>query len=116
MKKIYIAEDDQGIIEALTTMLEFSGYEPVTADLENFIDHISAVQPELILLDLQLGSIESHSLFQKIKYDKKLQKIPVVIVSANAQTQEIADKLGADAFVEKPFDMDNLLAIIEKLT
>lgn len=116
MKKVLIADDDKGIVEALSTLLEFSGYEPIVPDLRHLLDEVRKSNPNLILLDLKLGSVDSGELFKKLRYDEQLRKIPVIVVSANPDTQKIADSMGADAFIEKPFDMDKLLEMIEHLT
>lgn len=108
-RKILIADDDPAIVDVLRLMLELEGYQvshTYTGDiLLNLIDDF----PDLILLDINLGSHDGRKLCRFLKDDPETRKIPVLMISANYNIGSSAKDSGANDFVAKPFDMDVLL-------
>lgn len=114
-KKIFVIEDDPGIIEVVTIILEDYGYRVVTAmngeELEKALTkHI----PDLILMDIWLGGERGEELTSKLKGNGKTKHIPIIVISANNETKKIASLAGADDFLLKPFDITDLIEIVEK--
>jgi DNA-binding response OmpR family regulator len=107
--KILIADDDPGIVDVLRLMLELEGYEvshTYTGDiLLNLIDNM----PELILLDINLGQYDGRQICHYLKSNERTKAIPVLMISANYNIGPSAKESGADDFIPKPFDMDELL-------
>ena len=77
-------------------------------EIDNFINTIREINPDLILLDKSLGWADGCELCASIKQYTKLSKIPVVIFSAYPQWRERAFAAGANAFIEKPYDIQHL--------
>ncbi|MGE5042106.1 MAG: response regulator transcription factor [Candidatus Levyibacteriota bacterium] len=115
-KKILIAEDDPSIIEALTYMLEDEGYAVDCVDGKIELDGDKTKHPDLILLDILMSGVDGRTVCKKLKSKEETKKIPVIIISANRRIKEIAHEAGADDFIIKPFDMDELLQKIEAYT
>lgn len=115
-KKILVADDDPGILEALTYMLEDEGYEVLTSVDGDVIPIIKKDKPDLLLLDLWMSGQNGSDICKEIKNNPKTSDVPVVIISANRDTKAIAFACGADDFLTKPFEMEDLLKMVKKYT
>jgi DNA-binding response OmpR family regulator len=110
---ILLVEDDPDTARSLTKALESSGYRVTAVDTgaeaRSIIEH---VHPDLILLDLMLPDTDGLVLTTALK---TLTTAPIIICSARQQQVDrvLSLKLGADDFVAKPFDLDELEARIE---
>ncbi len=113
-KKILIADDDAGILEMLKMMLEDAGYEVETTADGQTVGEVKEFLPDLILLDIWMSGMDGRDICRQLKSQVSTKKIPVIIVSANKDTDILAKDAGADGFLSKPFDIDNLLSTIKK--
>ena len=110
MQKILIVEDDYSIHDILKEILKMNGY--ITYDAYNGSDALNIIRKEdinLILLDLMLPDINGEDLIKKVK------DIPIIIISAKVSSNDKINCLldGANDYVTKPFDKDELLARIK---
>ncbi len=110
MQKILIVEDDYSIHDILKEILKMNGY--ITYDAYNGSDALNIIRQEdinLILLDLMLPDINGEDLIKKVK------DIPIIIISAKVSSNDKINCLldGANDYVTKPFDKDELLARIK---
>lgn len=116
-KKILIADDDSGIVDALSYMLEYAGFAPLLLlSADDIHAQVQEQKPDLILLDIWLSHVDGRDVCRKLKSDNTTNTIPIVLLSAHKNTEEAAREVGADAYVEKPFEMNKLLEVIEELT
>lgn len=113
-KKILIADDDPGILDALTIMLEDAMYEVIQTTDGNAVYGLMREMPDLLLLDIWMSGVDGRDVCRHIKKDSSTNHIPIIIVSANKDTQQASITCGANDFIAKPFDMFNLLDKIEK--
>jgi two-component system, OmpR family, phosphate regulon response regulator PhoB len=117
-KKILVIEDDRDIRESVTYMLESDGYEVTASDNSRILKSLPDINPDLILLDNWLTDWASDASGQQIskelKSDPKTSHIPIIILSAVNNVAEIAEAGLADAYIKKPFDVDELLAMVKK--
>ncbi len=114
IKTIAIAEDDQGILDMLTMLLEEENYRVLRAGDVKTISQIDKKMPDLILLDIWMSGIDGRDVCARLKSQEKTRNIPIIIMSANKDTEKIAKECGADDFITKPFDVEDILAIIQK--
>ena len=110
MQKILIVEDDYSIHDILKEILKMNGY--ITYDAYNGSDALNIIRKEdinLILLDLMLPDINGEDLIKQVK------DIPIIIISAKVSSNDKINCLldGANDYVTKPFDKDELLARIK---
>ncbi len=72
--------------------------------------------PDLILMDLSMPAVDGWRATELLKSDPETREIPIIVVSAHAMAseRERAERAGCDAFVTKPFDVADLLGLIEK--
>ena len=114
-KRIMIADDDPGIVDAIEMMLTYEGYEvKSTCNGATFGDVIKT-NPDLLLLDIWMSGEDGREVCRKIKATKKTKTIPVIIISASKDIEKSAIESGADGFLEKPFEMNELLNKIKLL-
>ena len=112
-KIIYIVEDDDSIQDMLKIILEKQGYEVKLYSLGKLAIKDNAPLPDMFLLDKQLPDIDGLDVCRQLKANDKTKKIPVVIISATPQIEELSKKAGADDFIEKPFSINTLLKTVK---
>jgi DNA-binding response OmpR family regulator len=108
-KKILLADDDASILEPIQMMLEDEGYQVDTTLSGEDLLHLGPDLPDLLLLDIWMAGISGRDICQHLKQQESTRQMPVIIVSANRDTEQIAREAGADDFLLKPFDIDDLL-------
>ncbi len=115
-KKILVADDDAGIVDALQMILGEFDYEVETTMNGNDLMELEAkdYQPDLILLDIWMSGMDGRDICKHLKSKDSTKHIPVIIVSANKDIRQIAADCGADDYLAKPFDMKVLLGKIDK--
>ncbi|WP_316808445.1 PleD family two-component system response regulator [Pedobacter agri] len=114
-KKILIADDDEGIVDAVTMILEVMGYEVAyTYDGGAVIDAVKD-RPDLILLDIWMSGHDGRDICRQLKGDPQYQEIPILMISASRDIRQSALDAGANDFMEKPFEMDSLLDKVDFL-
>src|ERR1700712_1721317 len=115
MRRILAVDDDNDILEVLQFILEESGYEVETlSDGHYLFDKIKAHTPDLILLDIMLGNMDGRQLCKDVKAKEETHDIPVILISASHNASTAMNQVGSpDAFIEKPFDISELLDTIK---
>lgn len=113
-KNVLICEDDEGITDVAQIVLEGMGYQvTVQNDSTNIFNRIAEVKPNLILLDLWMPGLSGEEIARTLKANPSTRDIPIIIMSANKDTAQIATKAGANAFLAKPFDITALENLVE---
>lgn len=111
--RILIVDDEERILRFLTSKMKASGYEVMTAQNgQEALERITSQQPDLVVLDLLLPKMHGFDVLRELR---SYSSVPVIILSAlGADSERIKGlKLGADDYVPKPFNPDELLARIE---
>jgi CheY-like chemotaxis protein len=114
-KKIMIADDDTGILDAVEMMLEFEGYEVTSTVKGGEVLELKNNYPDLLLLDIWMSGEDGTEICKKLKQQPETKRIPVILISASKDIEKSARDAGADDFLAKPFEMKNLLQKIERL-
>lgn len=115
-KRILVADDDPSILDVLKLMLEqVGGYDvSTTADGESVLE-LDEDLPDLILLDLWMSGIDGRDVCKSLKSNDRTKDLPLIIFSANRDVELISRTAGADDFLAKPFQMDELLSKVARL-
>ena len=116
--KIMVVDDDTQSLELIEAKLVPNGYEVITAsDGSNAVAIITVKMPELILLDIMMPGLDGYSTLSKIKENKTISNIPVVMLTAMdfELNKELAHNLGAAGYITKPVDSAELLTTISRL-
>lgn len=113
-KKIIVADDDPAILDAIRLMLEFEGYDVECYPNGNGLLNMAEEMPDLLLLDIWMSGTDGRDLCQQLKQQDSTRDIPVIMISASHDIESSARAAGADDFLAKPFDINELLDKIEK--
>lgn len=113
--RILIVDDIVDNLFLLQTVLEAEGYEVEVADNGRLaVAKVKAVPPDLILLDVMMPGMNGYEVTQQIRQNQELPYIPILLVTAHEQSNAIEGfKVGANDFIRKPIDFDELLARVK---
>jgi len=117
MKKILIVDDEQDIVESLKFVLEDCGYTCFCAyNGEDGLKLAREIMPDLIILDVMMPRINGYKISRLLKFDKKYKDIPILMVTARSQEEDklIGEETGADEYITKPFDLDDVIKTVQK--
>lgn len=115
---VLVADDNADIRDLLATRLSTRGFEVTTAaDGQAALEVALAEHPDIALLDWVMPIIQGHELCVKLKTDPRTAEIPVVMLTARGEEEDrlLGLDLGADAYLVKPFDIDELVGTLKKL-
>ena len=117
MKKILIVDDEQDIVESLKFVLESANFICYCAyNGEDGLRLAKELVPDLIILDVMMPKMNGYKICRLLKYDAKYKNIPILMVTARSQEEDklIGEETGADEYITKPFDLDEVVRIAEK--
>lgn len=118
MSRILVIDDDPTISELVSINLEMAGYEVYQAE-DGIKGQALALQllPNLIMLDLMLPNVDGFTVCQRLRRDQRTVEIPVLMLTALGQTQDKVDgfNAGADDYLTKPFEIEEMLARVKAL-
>ncbi|MGH2906832.1 MAG: response regulator transcription factor [Solirubrobacterales bacterium] len=115
---VLVADDNEDIRQLLTARLSTRGFRVISAAdgqaaLESVLEH----RPAIAVLDWVMPIIQGHELCVKLKTDERTANIPVVMLTARGEEEDrlLGLDLGADAYIVKPFDIDELVSTLRRL-
>ncbi len=115
MKRILIVDDNQEILDVIKIVMELQGYQAKCIDHgRNLTESVMDYNPNIILLDIMLGTYDGRALCDDLKSNPKTNHIPIIIISASDTIYSSGEKnCAAETFISKPFDMNYLITQIE---
>lgn len=114
-KKVFVFDDNVDILELCTIILEDAGYAIKTSSTSNnIIDQVLTYTPDIIFMDNWLPDVGGIEATRALKAHAVLKTIPVIYFSANNDVKSLAAQAGADGYLSKPFDIEELEQIINK--
>ncbi len=112
--KILVIEDNLDITELLDYILKYDGHEVIPSLDGTVLNSLDIIQPDLVLMDEILSNTRGSLLCRKLKSDDATKSIPVILISAMPLIETIAAECGADAYIEKPFNIDTLIEVVKR--
>ncbi len=113
-KRVFIADDDLDILDAVEIVLSDEGLlVETTTRGDDALTHEPL--PDLFLLDIWMSGQDGKEICLALKKNERTKHIPVILFSANKDTEQIAHSAGADDYLLKPFDIDELTNKINAL-
>jgi CheY-like chemotaxis protein len=114
---VYVCDDTEQIRHLIRLNLELEGYDvEEVGDGEALVGRLRAAEqlPDVITLDAQMAPRDGWWAVARIREDARLARIPVIMVTASVQQHDRAQAQGSglDAFLAKPFDPDDLIALV----
>jgi CheY-like chemotaxis protein len=115
-KKIVIFDDDEDILSICSFILEEQGWKVYAfTDCNQIAERVSAILPSVILMDNWIPDDGGIIATQTLKKTEQLKNIPVIYFSANSDIELLANHAGAETYLAKPFDLEELERVINKV-
>ncbi|MDB5131937.1 MAG: response regulator receiver protein [Mucilaginibacter sp.] len=112
-KKIVIFDDDEDILSICSYILEEQGWKVFSfTDCNNIAEKVSSILPDVILMDNWIPDDGGIIATQILKKTESLKDIPVIYFSANSDIELLANHAGAETYLAKPFDLEELERVI----
>ncbi|QNK64220.1 response regulator [Pedobacter sp. PAMC26386] len=110
-KKILIFDDDQEILTAMESLLDFVDWDLITFSTgRDALLKITGEKPDLVLMDIELDGFDGREICRSIKKNTTLQHIPIILVSGKLRAEMVIDtEFGPDDFLPKPFNIGDLI-------
>ncbi|WP_152266518.1 response regulator [Agriterribacter humi] len=113
-KNIVVTDDDPGIRDIFKIIFETAGYEvQLITNGDDLLNNKFDI-PDLFLLDKQLSGVDGIDICRYLKKQNTTSHLPVIMISANPHIGKLAEEAGADAYIEKPFEVKYLLEMVER--
>lgn len=115
---ILVVEDDEGTRLSIQDYLESEGYSVVSAaDGRRALEDVEAFQPQLVITDISMPHMDGYAFLKKLRQRPAWRLLPVVFLTAHTQTAERVRgyQTGCDMYLEKPFELDELAAVVRNL-
>lgn len=114
-KRILIYDDELEILKICQLVLKKQNYQvEVRASCQDIVSDVELIRPDLILMDLWIPENGGVTATAILKNNQQLQHIPVILFSADNSIKLISHQIKAEGYLEKPFDIKMLIAIIEQ--
>ncbi|NOX54672.1 MAG: response regulator [Planctomycetes bacterium] len=117
MPRILLVDDDTDVLQSTRELLQEEGYEVLVAeDGAQALAFAERDAPDLVILDIVMPHHNGLSVLQRLRRgSRRPPKIIVLTGNAEPRVRQCAQSAGVDAFVQKPFDIDQLLATVQDL-
>lgn len=115
LEKVLVVDDDQNICDLLRMYLEKEGYSVIISnDGKEAVNKFRALNPDIVLLDIMLPSMDGRQVCREIRKDSN---VPIIMISAKNETFDkvLGLELGADDYIAKPFDTKEVIARIKAI-
>lgn len=111
-RKILFAEDDAATFEVIAEFMRFEDCEVIADNGKSIGRNLQRHSVGLILLDEKLGYGRGSSICRILKSDARTSWIPIFLISALSEIDKIAEECGADGYIRKPFDINNVIKVV----
>ncbi len=116
MHTLLIVDDESSNSEPLEALLQENGYRVFTAvNGQDGLDRMDEVAPELVILDFMMPVMNGGELGRRLRANQATRRIPILMNSGTSEATVRADFSGYDAFLRKPFKIDELLSMVRDL-
>ena len=113
---VLVLDDDPDICTMITIMLQYNGYDAADANSEEeALKVLSSTHVDLVIMDMLLSGVNGTDVCRRLKQNKKTSSVPVLMFSAHPNAKTACLAAGADDFIAKPFDMNDMMSKIHFL-
>ncbi|HEX6171019.1 MAG TPA: response regulator [Chitinophagaceae bacterium] len=107
---ILVLDDDPDICIMIKMVLDYYGYDAMDAENEETATRIiSSNHVDLLIMDMLLSGVDGTDICRRLKLDKQTSSIPILMFSAHPTAKETCLAAGADDFISKPFEMNDMM-------
>lgn len=117
-RRVLVVDDDEVIRELIAVNLRLEGFDVVTAvDGRDCLDKVVSVDPAVVTLDVMMPRLDGWVTAVELRRDPRTAHVKVVLITARAQEEDKAKgrEVGADAYLTKPFDPDEMIRVVREL-
>jgi len=115
-KRVLILDDDYSNAEALALIMQEEGYEALSIfSATDLFSTITAFNPHILLLDIQLGQYDGRILCRELKHRTETKHLPILLISAMLASQLTETNAEEDGIINKPFEIEELVSMVERL-
>ncbi|HSP16138.1 MAG TPA: response regulator [Thermoanaerobaculia bacterium] len=108
-------EDDRQVARLIALVLQRSGYESqIVSDGQSALEAAKSKQPSMIFADLTIKGMGGDQLCHQLKAQASTRHIPYIVVSGDRDVGEKARRCGADDYIGKPFEFEDLIRLVKK--
>jgi two-component system chemotaxis response regulator CheY len=112
---VLVVDDDPDILEALSEILEAEGYAVQKArNGQEALERLNGSPPDLVLLDLMMPVMDGYEFSRRLRQSALGGSIPIIVLSADRNVGARAREIGAVGHLAKPFELNDLLAIVRR--
>jgi two-component system response regulator VicR len=114
-KRILIIDDDEDILEIMNIIFRDEGFDVVVSNTGAAAEHLEVIHPDLVLLDVRITGYEKrgNEICAEIRKQYSQDKLPVILVSAEADIETLAAGCGANGYIKKPFGVNEVAASVK---
>jgi DNA-binding response OmpR family regulator len=116
--RVLLAEDEESIVASLSFLLGRAGFAvEVEGNGERVVARVLGDPPALLVLDVMMPGIDGFEALRRLRADPRAERLPIVMLTAKGQREdrETAVRLGADAFITKPFANAEVVEAVRRL-
>ena len=114
-KRLLVVDDDPGLLLAVSDTLRAEGYDVATARRgADALVRVAQTLPDLIISDIRMPGMDGYQLVRNLRSNARTRLVPIVFLTAKDETADRIEgfRTGVDAYITKPFDSDELVAIV----
>lgn len=117
-QQLLLVDDEPGLREAVQAYLEESGFEvSVASNAQQGWELLQTKLPDLVITDVMMPQVDGYQFLKQMREDPRFKALPVVFLTARGMTSDriLGYQAGCDVYISKPFDPDELVAIVQNL-
>ena len=113
MKRILLVDDDRDVVKSTAQLLQAFGYKvTVCVDADRVVEMMRSQRPDVVLHDVRMPGLDLKAQVRAIRDDPKIARVPIILFTAVLSARELAQEVGADDAIQKPFDSETLRRVL----
>jgi len=113
VKRILLVDDDREIVKSTAQLLRVFGYKvTVCVDADRVVEMMHSQRPDVVLHDVRMPGLDLRAQVRAIRDDPDIARVPIVLFTAVLSAKELAEEVGADDAIKKPFDSETLRRVL----
>jgi len=113
VKRILLVDDDRDVVKSTAQLLQAFGYKvTVCVDADRVVEMMHSQRPDVVLHDVRMPGLDLRAQVRAIRDDPDIARVPIVLFTAVLSARELAQEVGADDAIQKPFSSETLRRVL----